>query len=146
MILIAFDFQGVFRTRTGIYQTELFTFLSNPHKEICLAIISNLSHQTLVRELQYRHVPLNHISIYGYEDMESKAAAVIELQQTWQPSHTLFITDTVRDIVDVGRTSATILAVSWGIDSSEDLQAVHPHGMISSVPQLLTHIQSVITV
>lgn len=142
MTLLAFDFQGVFHTPDGRYQQELFSFIQNPDEHVRVAIVSNLPRTRLLEELEQHNVSIEQIDIYGYEDMESKAAAITELQYIWHPKQTIFVTDTVRDIEDVQRTTAIILAVTWGFDSQTHLQAAHPHAMLSSAKKLIDYLTS----
>jgi phosphoglycolate phosphatase-like HAD superfamily hydrolase len=138
MTLFTFDYQGVFHTKDGKHFSELYSFLHQLEEPT--AILSNLPHVTLVHELTSHGAQLSKLSIYGYEDMHSKAEAITTLQTIWNPTETIFVTDSVRDIEDVSRTNATILAVSWGYDTARDLQTAHPHVMLYSAKKLIDYL------
>lgn len=144
MILLTFDYQGVFHDQTGNDVRALFDFIKNPPFDTRIAIVSLLSRQTIVSELQERNVSIENIQVFGYEDMQSKSEAILELQDTWQPNKTVFVTDTVRDCEDVARTDTTILAVTWGFGRVKNLQHAPNHAIIDEPEALLTHIISIL--
>lgn len=142
MTLLAFDYQGVFHTPDGTYQQDVFDFIRQPHEHVRFAIVSNLPRTSLMQELSNHQVPLRDIDIYGYEDMDNKAAAIHELNHIWQPKQSIFVTDTVRDIKDVKRSNATILAVTWGYSSEAHLQEAGPHAMLCSAKKLIDYLNA----
>lgn len=143
MTLLAFDYQGVFESRDGQIEMELFDFIKTPPENTVIAIISMLPRASLQAQLQTHDVDLSHIHLYGYDNMKHKADAITQLQKTFSPTTTLFVTDTVRDIQDVSRTTAKIYAVAWGFGHQEHLQEALSHDKVASDPKtLISDIQS----
>lgn len=145
MKLVLFDFSGTIDTNKKFDQKFLpiFSRLSKSYK---LGIISRAP-SLLIKEYLESANSIDFFSdIIGYETTGAKAEKIKDLLEKYKilSEDTVFVTDTVSDILEAKKSHVKSIAVTWGFRDEKTLQEANPEKIVNNPEDLVKTIEEVL--
>lgn len=141
MKLVIFDFNGVINTARGISET-----IRELYAEYLLAIVSSSSTIYINNYLEEEGLTNCFASVLGYDTRGDKIHKIKTLLEKYKtaPEDTLYITDTIGDMIEAEECGVKSVAVTWGFQNEKALRKANPLKIVNNPEDLAKAIEEIL--
>lgn len=138
--LVIFDFNGVLNR--GDLKETVITLSS----EYLLAVVSSSPDKYIINYLEGEEMEKYFNEIFGSDVHKSKVVKINKILEKYKvsPKDTVFITDSLYDILDGNSCGVKSIGVTWGLHDKKELYKGNPIVTIDNSKDLLSAIQNVL--
>ncbi|MCC7436491.1 HAD family hydrolase [Candidatus Nomurabacteria bacterium] len=139
---ITYNHNGLENYRNRLMEIEspraLISFIEKNNDKYTFAIVSSGNELTIKKFLNKEKIESYFIAVLGQETHKSKTAKIINLLglQNFDNKDSVFITDTLGDVIEAHEASIKSIGVLWGLHDRETLERGRPEVIIENPEEL----------
>lgn len=142
--LVIFDFLGTIDSEKA--GKDIIESIKNISRNYVFAIVSSTPFLHIRGYLEKNKIASVFSDILGFESGADKVFKIKSLLRKYNvlPQNTVFVTDTLGDILEGGECGVNLIGVTWGLHSREMLQKGNPVMIIDDPKDLENAIENVL--
>jgi phosphoglycolate phosphatase len=145
MKLVIFDFLGTIDSNQEL-EKDIIVSIKNLSEQYTLSIVSSSSSSYIKNYLEKRNILSCFLDILGFDVSADKTIKIKSLLEKYGigSKDTVFITDTLGDIVEAEKCEVRSIGVTWGLHDRKTLEKGSPEVIIDDPRDLLKTIENVL--